>query len=170
MAVKKEDMATAYQHYRFCISYCSDNPFFWCGLGVLYYKNDQRQDAVVAFQRALFLKGEMPEAWLNIGLIFEQQADFNSAQKIYQTGQTKCTGSPEFAQRIASINAHQRTGNRSQYQLIDVDDMKFIQPTPEVFVNDYVSAVPELPTECYGIGAAAESFKALSTFPHSYFK
>jgi tetratricopeptide (TPR) repeat protein len=63
IAMKQDDMAMAYQQYRYCISYCNDNPFFWCGLGVLYYKNDQEQDAVIAFQRALYLQSEMSEAW-----------------------------------------------------------------------------------------------------------
>jgi tetratricopeptide (TPR) repeat protein len=169
IAMKQDDMATAYQHYRFCISYCGDNPFFWCGLGVLYYKNDQTQDAVVAFQRALYLKGEMPEAWLNIGLIFEHQGDFQSAQKIYQTGQGKCPGRVEFAERLNGISSQSRAGYRNlTYALIDVDDMKFIQPTPEIFAKDYVAAVPELPPECFGLGKEGEAFRILSTFPKSY--
>jgi Tfp pilus assembly protein PilF len=170
IAMKQDDMATAYRHYRFCISYCSDNPFFWCGLGILYYKNEQTQDAVVAFQRALYLKGEMPEAWLNIGLIFEHQGDFTSAQKIYQTGQGKCVGCVEFTERLNSIATQPRTGYKGvSYNLIDVDDAKFIQPTPEIFAADYVAAVPELPSQCFGIGRAAEDFRILATFPRSYF-
>jgi hypothetical protein len=53
--------------------------------------------------------------------------------------------------------------------LIDVDDMKFIQPTAEMFARDYVAAVPELPPECFRIGKKAEEFRILATFPKSYF-
>ncbi|OHS95399.1 TPR Domain containing protein [Tritrichomonas foetus] len=173
VAMKKDDMSTAYQHYRYCISYCSDSPFFWCGLGVLYYKNEQFQDAVVAFQRALYLKSEMPEAWLNIGLIFEQQADFPSATKIYQTGLQKCPTCSEFNERLNLINA-QRVGHRKggiPYPLIDIDDSKFITPIPEQFAADYVAAVPKLPADCYGIPPeVASQFSALSTYPSSIFK
>jgi tetratricopeptide (TPR) repeat protein len=170
LSVRQDDMAGAYQHYRYCISYCNDNPFFWCGLGVLYYRNDQTQDAVVAFQRALYLKSEMVEAWLNIGLIFERQGDMASAQKIYQTGQSKCPSAPAFAERINALSGHTRTGAKpGSYTLIDVDDQKFIRPPPETFAIDYVAAVPELPPQCFGIDAAPDGFKALATFPKSYF-
>jgi tetratricopeptide (TPR) repeat protein len=171
IAMKQEDMGTAYQHYRFCIQYCLDSPFFWCGLGVLYYKNEQTQDAVVAFQRALYLKSEMPEAWLNIGLIFEEQGDCPSAIKIYQTGSQRCSDNAEFHRRLQSINS-QRSGHRKYgigYSLIDIDDSKFITPPPEQFAADYMSAVPELPGSCYRIGEAGEKFAELTTFPKSIF-
>jgi tetratricopeptide (TPR) repeat protein len=170
IAMKQDDMGLAYQQYRYCISYCNDNPFFWCGLGVLYYKNEQTQDAVIAFQRALYLQSEMTEAWLNIGLIFEQQGEIASAQKIYQTGQTKCPNAPEFAERLAALTGHSRAGPKpGTYALIDVDDLKFIRPPPEVFACDYVAAVPELPPKCFGIEGNSEGFKVLATFPKSYF-
>jgi glucose repression mediator protein len=128
IAMKQEDMPMAYQQYRDCISYCNDNPFFWCGLGVLYYKGEQTQDAVIAFQRALYLQSEMAEAWLNIGLIFEQQGEIANAQKIYPTGQTKCPGRSEFAERLAALAGHGRTSYKpGGYALIEVDDTKFIR-------------------------------------------
>jgi tetratricopeptide (TPR) repeat protein len=170
IAMKQDDMAGAYKQYRYCISYCNDNPSFWCGLGVLYYKNEQSQDAIVAFQRALYLKSEMAEAWLNIGLIFEQQGDLNSANKIYQTGQSKCQGVHEFAERLNALSARPRPGYKSPgYTVIDVDDLKIIRPPPEVFAVDYVAAVPQLPAECFGIELGSDGFKALATFPKSYF-
>jgi tetratricopeptide (TPR) repeat protein len=170
IAMKQDDMALAYQQYRYCISYCTDNPFFWCGLGVLYYRNEQTQDAVIAFQRALYLQSEMSEAWLNIGLIFEQQGEIASAQKIYQTGQTKCPNTPEFGDRIAALSGHSRGGVKpGGYSLIDVDDLKFIRAPPELFAMEYVAAVPELPPQCFGFDGHSEGFKALATFPKSYF-
>jgi tetratricopeptide (TPR) repeat protein len=170
IAIKQDDMVVAYQQYRYCISYCNDDPFFWCGLGVIYYKNGQTQDAVIAFQRALYLKGEMSEPWLNIGLIFEQQGDSTSAQKIYQTGQTKCPGVQEFAERLNALNGVQRRPYKpGNWPLIDVDDLKFIRPPAEAFARDYVAAVPELPPQCFGINTNVEGFKALATFPKSYF-
>ena len=174
VAMKLKDMETAYRYYRFCITYCSDSPFFWCGLGVLYYRNDQAQDAVVAFQRALYLKPEMPEAWLNIGLIFEQRGEFASAKRIYDTGAKKCPGSAqnEFKERENALNMQQK-GHRKyslEYDLIDIDDAKFITPPPEQFANDYISAVPHLPRICYAEGDAGDRYAPLTTFPPSIFK
>jgi hypothetical protein len=47
--------------------------------------------------------------------------------------------------------------------------MKFIRPPAEAFARDYVAAVPELPPQCFGIDTNIEGFKALATFPKSYF-
>jgi tetratricopeptide (TPR) repeat protein len=170
IAMKQDDVAMAYQQYRYCRSYCNDNPFFWCGLGVLYYKNEQTQDAVIAFQRALYLQNEMTEAWLNIGLIFEEQGEISSAQKIYQTGQSKCPGAPEFDERLKALAGHAKSGFKpGAYSLIDVDDLKFIRPPPETFALEYVAAVPEMPPDCLGVDQSVEGFKTLATFPKSYF-
>lgn len=171
IAMKQDDMATAYQNYRFCITYCSDSPYFWCGLGVLYHKNDQTQDAVVAFQRALYLKSDMPEAWLNIGYIFEQQNDFTDSMKIYTTGSQKCPNNAVFQERLATLGS-QKSGHRkfiSNYKLVDIDDSNFFVPVSEQFANDYIAAVPQLPYQCFNIGEAAKNFKLLSTFPKSLF-
>jgi hypothetical protein len=108
---------------------------------------------------------------VNIGLIFEQQGETASAQKIYQTGQSKCPGASEFADRLAVLSGHPKPGFKAgSYTLIDVDDLKLIRPPPETFANDYVAAVPELPTRCLGIEENGKDFKTLSTFPKSYFK
>jgi tetratricopeptide (TPR) repeat protein len=170
ISMKQDDIVAAYQQYRDCISYCNDNSFFWCGLGVIYFKNDQTQDAIVAFQRALYLKSEMHEPWLNIGLIFEQQGDFTSAQNIYQTGQAKCPGVQEFADRLSALAGTQRQACKpGNWPLVDIDDMKFIRAPAEIFAKDYVAAVPELPPQCFGIEAPVDGFATLATFPQSYF-
>lgn len=172
IAMKLDDMNAAYSHYRICTTYYSDSPYFWCGLGVLYYKNEQTQDAVVAFQRGLYLKSEMPEAWLNIGLIFEQLNNFDNAIKVYQTGEQKCPNCQQFNERLNFLNS-QKNGHRkfrSMYKLIDIDDSKFITPIPEQFSNDYISAVPILPSSCFKIDSEiADKFATLSTYPKSIF-
>ena len=169
LAMKEDDIATAYKYYKFCIHYCSESPSFWCGLGILYYKNDQINDAVIAFQRALFLKCELADAWLNIGLIFEQQGNFQSAEKIYTTGSSKCQNCPEFQERLNSLSIPHRKS--IPYNLIDIDDSKFLTQIPEQFSIEYISAVPMLPPNCYGINIeTASQFSVLSTYPKSLFR
>lgn len=166
VAMKQDDMAVAYQHYRFCISYCSDSPYFWCGLGVLYFKNEQTEDAIVAFQRAIYLKKEIKEGWLNIGLIHEQMGDYTMAEKIYSTGSQNCPGCPQFQERLNSINSQMKY----HFPLMDIDDTKFIVPIPEQFAIEYAAAVPILQPECYGIDVGiASKFSILSTYPKSIF-
>ena len=166
IAMKLNDTTTAYANFRYCGSYCSDSPYYWSVFGLLYYNNDQKDDAVVAFQRALYLKCEMHELWLNLGLIYEQKADYPTALKIYNIGQSKCPNCTEFIERINCAQARSRPPDT----LIDIDDSKFITSIPEQFAADYIAAVPELPPECYGISvSAASSFASLSTYPKSIF-
>lgn len=167
IAMKQEDMATAYQHYRYCILYYGDSPYFWCGLGFLYYKNDQKDDALVAFQRALFLKKETYEAWLNIGLLFELKGEVEHANQIYSLGQTNCTNCPEFQERINCINSPMK---KFSFAINDIDDSKFITSIPEQFAIDYLAAVPELPQKCFGIDRSKTAdLKLLATYPSSLF-
>lgn len=172
IAMKQNNMPAAYSNYRYCTTYYSASPYFWCGLGVLYYKNDQTQDAVIAFQRGLYLKSEMPEAWLNIGLILEKLNNLQNALRVYQTGKEECPNCPQFAERINFLTS-QKNGHRkyeANYQLIDIDDSKFITPIPEQFAADYISAVPILPSSCFKIDEdMAEKFAVLSTYPKSIF-
>ena len=73
LKMKQQDMTAAYNGFRSCIGYWSDTAYFWCGLGALYFKNEQAQDAIIAFQRAICLQQDLVEAWLNLGLILELQ-------------------------------------------------------------------------------------------------
>ena len=171
LAMRNNDMNEAYQNYHQCISFYRDSAYFWCSLGLLYYQNDQYRDAVEAYQAALYHQPNLPEAWLNIGLIFEQQKDLNTAVRIYQTGSQWCTNCPEFEQRINNINISKTSFKKiiPNYQLIDIDDSKFMTPIPKEITMLYNAAVPELPIECYGIGDDAADFKMFSTYPKSIF-
>lgn len=166
IAMKLNNMSVAYQKYRSCIGYWSDTPFFWCGLGVLYFKNEQMQDAVIAFQRALYLKSDLVEAWLNLGLIFEQQQDTTGALKIYTTAKPNCPTSTSLDDRINSLNSAKGT-KRPMNQLIDIEDTKFFHQIPDKFASEYISAVPKLPNSCFK--NTDLSFDTLSTLPQTMF-
>lgn len=170
IAMMNDDMTTAYQYYRYCISYCSDSPYFWCGLAVLYFKNEQTHDAIIAFQRALYLKGELAEAWLNIGLIYEKQGDIANAIKIYTTGLQKCPNNNDIQERIEYLNSNSRRKTLpANYHLIDIDNANFIVPIPEQFALDYMAAVPKLPDSCFLREYIPKEYQILSTYPKSYF-
>lgn len=174
IAMKQNDMSTAYAYYQssFCAPYYSLFPYFWCGLGVLYYKNGQAHDAIVAFQRALFLKSEIPEAWLNIGLIFQQEGDIQKAVKVYEQGLANCPNCHYFNERINAINS-QRANHRKinlDLSIIEIPDSEFIISVAEQFANDFIMATPSLPINCYGKELeTASQYEVLSTYPKSLF-
>lgn len=150
IAMKQQDMTTAYQRYCECISYWSDSPLFWCGLGVLYFKNDQMQDAVVAFQRALYLRSELVEAWANLGLIFEMQNDFPNALKIYQAALQNCAGSQLLKDRINALSAQGNRMNKvSQNQVIEINDSRFFTQVAEKVSTQRIAEPPIFPSNCF---------------------
>ncbi|KAK8866456.1 hypothetical protein M9Y10_009419 [Tritrichomonas musculus] len=152
IAMKKDDMNTAYQSYCNCISFWSDSPLFWCGLGVLYFKNDQSQDAIVAFQRALYLKGELVEAWANLGLIFEFLGEPQNAMKIYEAAESKCENNQIIIERKKELQMGRR--QPSQSMILEVNDSKYFQQVAEKIANQYIADSPFIPPEQIGLDSS----------------
>lgn len=171
IAMKQSDLTAAYEHYKFCISYYTESPFFWWGLGALYYENRQEQDAFIAFQKAAYLKSDLPEVWLNMGLIYEEKQQVQNAVSMYETGIERCAGSRhEFQERISALTqSGRRVYRQDSPQLVDVDDGKFITVPAEEFATEYIEAVPRLPAVCFKEDGAGDRFAPLSTLPPSLF-
>jgi glucose repression mediator protein len=167
IAMKENNTELAYNFYRESISYWSENPYFWCGLGYLYFKNDQSQDAYIAFRRALIIKNDIEQAWLNIGLYFEQNNDLVNALEAYKNGALNCERSRELQNRIVSLSS--RKVGQILPQAVDVDDVNFFEDAPKKFASLYVSAVPVLPSSLLGKEAEGLKIEELSTFPKSLF-
>ena len=148
IAMKQSDMAMAYQRYRDCTASWSDSPLFWCGLGVLYLKNEQFGDAIVAFQRALYLKNDISEAWLNLGLIFELQREPENAAKIYQTAQSNCA-STQIIKRLNECGKRVLQKENLINEVIEIDGNRlFIQPMERIS-DALVADTPFLSDSCF---------------------
>lgn len=168
--MRVNDIVSAYQHFKYCIEFYTESPAFWCVLGILYYKNDQSDESLIAFKKSLNLKSDMLESILNIGLIYEEKLDFQSAQQVYAAAKQKISDVPILSERLLSVTNHQRSKSfRTQSQIMDIDDSKFIPSPVEQFTTDYISSVPKLPCECFCIGESAKAFSKLATYPKSFF-
>ena len=170
--LKNNNTKIAYTYYRNCINYWRDTPAFWCSFGVLYMINEQYQDAVVAFQRALYLSSEMIEAWLNLGLIFERQNQENDARRIYTSGKQSCKDNKKLDDRLKNLDTP--IDKRKTYELIDVPDDQYFVQIPHEFAVQYLSATPCLPKSCFQIENNQESnifdkIDKLATYPKSLF-
>jgi tetratricopeptide (TPR) repeat protein len=167
IAMKQQDMTLAYQRYCDCISFWTDSPLFWCGLGVLYFKNDQMQDAIVAFQRALYLKPELAEAWANLGLIFELQRDGGTAVQVYQQAIQSCSekDAKQIRERLNLINSgRQRAVNASQ--IIDVNDSPFFVQVAERIAGEFVANSPIIPARLIGGDEDLDALITEMLLPH----
>ena len=143
LALKQCDMTGAHDRYTDCIKYWNDSPLFWCGLGILYFKNDQQQDAEVAFQRALFFKPESEEVWFNLGRIKEKQdPQGDNALKIYQTGFQYCPGSTRLKERINAL----QSGHRMNIcDLVEMNESKFFTQAVQRISEEYAATPPRFP-------------------------
>jgi tetratricopeptide (TPR) repeat protein len=167
IAMKQQDMTLAYQRYCECISFWTDSPLFWCGLGVLYFKNDQMQDAIVAFQRALYLKPELVEAWANLGLIFELQRETATALAVYQQALQACAekDARTIKDRVTVINGG-RSRQANPAQIIEINDSPFFIQVAEKVASDWVADAPAIPAKLLGVEDALDSTLAELTPPH----
>jgi tetratricopeptide (TPR) repeat protein len=146
--MKQQDLQAAYHRYCDCIAAWNDSPLFWRKFGVLYFKNDQMTDAVVAFQRTLYLKTEIFEAWANLGLIFEMQGDTEQAMKIYESGLESCPGTKQLRDRPSVLAAGR--GRGLQPLVLEINESKYFVQIAERIANEYLLNPPAIPAETIG--------------------
>lgn len=149
VAMRRDDMSTAFGLCKNCLSYWSDSAGFWGFLGILYYKNDQPVDAAAAFQRAVFLQTDMMESRLNLAYIM-----------------MTC---PDFKEKLRSMDIHNLIGPNTPIpkQIVDIDDSKYFVQIPEQFAHDYVTSVPVFKLATSKVREM--SMAALATVPQTLF-
>ena len=158
IALRQQNTSEAYKRYRESLQTWSDSPLFWCGLGVLYFKNEQYQDAIVAFQRALFLRSDITEAWLNFGLIFQKQQHIDDALKIYQTAASNCNGNQQIQERITALrNARAQGKPAPQYEVCEINGDKLFTQIAEKVAFEYCANLPFLSVKSMGIPREEEA-------------
>ncbi|EAY05897.1 TPR Domain containing protein [Trichomonas vaginalis G3] len=122
----------SYEYFKVCMDYWGENATFWVAIGLLYYQNEQLDEAAIAFQRSIYMKQNGRVAWLNLGFIFEKKNDKENAIRIYNTGLKQCNH-PEFSNRISRIG---------QGQLLEIDDNTLFEQVPETVEKQYLRAIP----------------------------
>lgn len=169
ISLKKGETQDAYTQYKVCLNHWQSNPLFWCVLGVLYLKNDQKSDAQIAFQRAICLKSDIPEAWCNFALIFHRSNDHESADKIYKTALMNCNNSQIIQDR------HEKSKNPKcveSFDIVHIDPTALYTQTAERIAYEHISCTPHIPltTEQNGRADLVKWFDQLhckftTTFP-----
>ena len=164
LSMKTQDMTTSYHKYCACHARWSSCPIFWCGLGVLYVKNEQFGDAVVAYDYALKLKQDIYEAWANLGYLCELQGDYASAIKRYQTGIERCGNLQIFCERIARLNSKRGMEvGMAPWGLIEVDESRYFTQPAELIAQEIVDSTPKIPfSELTGVEMDASVAELLS--------
>jgi glucose repression mediator protein len=157
LAMKLQGMTAAYKRYCACIQDWSECPLYWCDLGVLYFRNEQLPDSILAFQRALYFKPEIVEGWLNLGFVFEYQGDLRAALAIYQTAIQNCRNHQVLKDRLALVAAGQRTATT----LVEIDEARCFVQVADKVAFELISTVPDIPPEEISDDPAMMSIVAL---------
>jgi tetratricopeptide (TPR) repeat protein len=119
LAMKQQDLQAACDRYGECIAEWNDSPLFSCKLGVLYFKNGQMNDAIVAFQRALCVKVEVFEAWAPRGLTFDIQGETDQAIKIYESGMQNYPDAKQLGERLKLLAGGR---GRTMQAVLEIND------------------------------------------------
>lgn len=61
----------AYDAYQQAVYRDSNNPTFWCSIGVLYFQINQHRDALDAYTRAIRINPYISELWYDLGTLYE---------------------------------------------------------------------------------------------------
>ena len=78
-------------------------------LGLLYYRNNRKDDAFRAWQRAVFLFPNYSNARWYLSLLYEERGDLNSALEQVNEIQKLNPDNELVKQRIAQLEAGRRT-------------------------------------------------------------
>ena len=112
-----------------------------------------------AYMRAIQIDVDIPEAWLNIGFIFESCNNTNEAMMLYKDGLDR-TNSPAIASALNNI----MSGIRGSTALVKVNDERIFNDIPNKYAMEYVSSSPMLQSSDIGIDI---DISVISTFPVS---
>lgn len=167
IAMKNQNIELAFKIYTDCISTWSDSPLLWCGLGVLYFKNNQIQDAVIAFHRAFLINPELVEPRYNIGLIFEIQNDIKKAMTIYKESFNSCPNCDLLRERynlIASGSPRQI----SPSMIRELNESDYFVQIAENVADDYISNPPKLILDAFNEDSRRK-LKVMIDVPKSIF-
>jgi tetratricopeptide (TPR) repeat protein len=140
----------SYEYFKSSLEYWSNHPPFWIAFGSLYFKNEQLDDAAVAFQRAIYMNQTSTTAWLNLGFIFERKGQQEKAKSIYLAGQKQCKRE-EFAAII-----------KKKSELMEVDNEELLPQVPEAAAKEYIRVIPYIDSNSVGLpGVSLDDIKVL---------
>lgn len=130
-----DDNRTAYDNLTQCITEMTISPYYWCMLGSIYSKNEQIDDSIMAYQRALHLDIRCTEAWFNLVLNVLRQGNGKHAELIVANARNEC---PEVIPALESLI------KMKQATIMDIDDSKLFILPAEAIAKSLTDSIPQL--------------------------
>jgi len=140
----KGELDLAYNRFCECIPDMSESPLYWAWLGNLYWKNDQDKDALIAYQRAVYLLNDFCEVWLNMGLIYEKNHDIERAAQVYDIGIKTCSNNAILIQHLKRLNERKE----NEIRMMEITESKYFTQIAEKHEASILNMAPPLPGNC----------------------
>lgn len=102
-ALVKNDLPTAYAYFRLAEETMSGLPYIWSNLGVVLNRNEQVEDAILAYETALQLDGRHSVSLNNLYSIYEEQGDLEKAQKLQQQVERNRRKNPYYMHYLSEV-------------------------------------------------------------------
>ncbi|KAJ7816602.1 hypothetical protein B0H14DRAFT_3475265 [Mycena olivaceomarginata] len=103
----------AHEAYQQAVYRDSQNPAFWCSIGILYFQINQYRDAHDAYSRAIRINPLISEVWFDLGSLYEScDNQISDAIDAYARASVLDPNNPVISQRLALLKNAQATGGQ----------------------------------------------------------
>lgn len=102
-ALVNNDLPMAYAYFRKAEETMSGLPYIWSNLGVVLNRNEQVEDAILAYETALQLDGRHSVSLNNLYSIYEERGDLEKAQKLQQQVERNRRKNPYYMHYLAEV-------------------------------------------------------------------
>jgi len=111
-ALIDNDLAMAYGYFLASIELVPDLAYVWSNLGVVFRRNEQAEDAKLAYRNALEIEPEHSVSLNNLYLIYEEEGDLEAAELMATQVERLRRKNPFYLHYLAQVaNEEQRYGD-----------------------------------------------------------
>lgn len=102
-ALVANDLPMAYAYFRKALQTNNQKPFIWANLGVVYRRNEQTADAMLAYQTALQIEDDHAVAMNNLYTLYEQDGHIEKAQALQGRVERNRRRNPYYLHYLAQV-------------------------------------------------------------------
>jgi Flp pilus assembly protein TadD len=102
-ALVEDNRALAYAYFRKALSVDASLHYLWSNLGVVLRRNEQTEEAVLAYQTALKLEPQQSVALNNLYTIYDEDGDFEKATAIQARVERNRLKNPYYLNYLAEV-------------------------------------------------------------------
>ncbi len=103
MRWSQDNLALAYAYFRKALSVDASLPYVWSNLGVVLRRNEQTEEAVLAYQTALELEPQQSVALNNLYSIYDEDGDLEKAGAIRARVERNRRKNPYYLNYLAEV-------------------------------------------------------------------